>query len=421
MTSQAPQAPASPSANRNVPSTAFAESLSADAFLSLGSMEGVYEPVVAAAAPAIPIPTAPALPKLAPGYILAAGVTILSYLIHKLPIAPFSIKGEGGLRHPISATIIAILVGLLFRNVLALPDSVKVGCKHIIKKIIPIAIVFTGAKLNLANIAAIGFPVFMVTILCILFAIGAAFYIGKLLKLNWKTSLLLGAGTGICGNSAIVAVAPLIEAEEDDLVLSIGAINLFGLLAMLIWPLIGTAIGISDQAFGVWSGTSIHAVPQVVAAGFAFSSEAGTLATLVKLVRVTMLAPMVFILAIVYAKHHQSANTPDKAFTVRYTRLVPWFVWGFVILALLNTMGLMPTLHFEPGSALVTASGGMDVSLQNIFSDIGKALLTLAMAAIGLEVCLRHLVSVGSRTIQAGLLATVALGAASLGLITIFL
>ncbi len=419
MTSQAPEASVPPAGGSAVPSTAFAESLSADAFLSLGSMEGVYEPVVAA--PAVAVPAAPSLSHLAPGYVLAAAVMVLSYLIHRLPLAPFSIESEGGLRHPISATIIAILVGLLFRNVLALPDSVKVGCKHIIKKIIPFAIVFTGAKLNLYNIASIGFPVFIVTVLCILFAMGAAFYIGRLLKLNWKTALLLGTGTGICGNSAIVAVAPLIEAEEDDLVLSIGAINLFGLLAMLVWPLIGTALGISDQAFGVWSGTSIHAVPQVVAAGFAFSSEAGTLATLVKLMRVTMLAPLVFVLAIIYAKHHQSANTSDKAFTVRYTRLVPWFVWGFVLLAILNTLGLLPSLHFEPGSSLIPQEYGLDISVQHILSEIGKALLTLAMAAIGFEVCLRHLVSVGSRTIQAGLLATVALGAVSLGLITLIL
>lgn len=408
------------STSNRVGPNSLAAALSADAFMSLGSMEGVYDPVVSRA------PAGEAVSKralLAPGYVLAAGVAALSYLIHVLPVAPFTVGGDSGLRHPVSATIIAILIGLACRNLLSLPEAIRAGCRHAVKKVIPVAIVLTGAGMNMAHLASVGLVALAITVICIVVAIVGAYYIGRLIGLSWKTSLLLGTGTGICGNSAIVAVAPLIDADDDDLVLSIGAVNLFGLVAMLAWPVIGGMIHLSDEMFGVWSGTSIHAVPQVVAAGFAYSAEAGTLATLVKLVRVTMLAPLVFVLAVLYAKHHQGESSGDGRLTVRYARLVPWFVWGFVLLALCSTLGLLPTLRFEL-SGLLSASGDsviVQAPLAAVFTGIGKILLTVAMAAIGLEVNLRALAGVGGRAVRAGLLSTGLLGAASLVLITLFM
>ncbi len=398
----------------------YGASLSAGAILSLGSMEGIYEPVVAAPAPAVP---APKHVVLLPGYVVAAVVAVLAYVIHSLPFAPFTLASNSGVRHPVSAAIIAILVGLVFRNTLSLPDALKTGCRHVVKKVIPAAIVLTGAGLNLANIASIGFTALAVVMLCIAVGILAGYYVGRVVGLSWKTALLLGTGTGICGNSAIVAVAPLIDAEDDDLVLSIATVNLFGLLAMLAWPVVGGLLQLGDEMFGLWVGTSIHAVPQVVAAGFAFSSEAGTLATLVKLVRVTMLAPLVFILAVMYAKHHTTESTANHKLTVRYARLVPWFVWGFVAFAVLNTLGLLPTLDFRLADVLSSTGASRDISvaLGSLMTGMGKVLLTVAMAAIGLEVNLRMLAGVGKRALQAGLLSTTALGAASLALISVLM
>jgi uncharacterized integral membrane protein (TIGR00698 family) len=398
----------------------FTGGLSAEAFLSLGSMEGVYEPVVAA--PSVPIaPRTDAV--LAPGYLFAAGVAVSSLLIHRLPIAPFTIGAGTTLRHPISAAIIAILLGLTLRNLLSLPQSIGTACKHIVKKMIPVAIVLMGAGLNLSLLVSIGPVALAITAACIGVALAAGYYFGRLFGLPWKTSLLLGTGTGICGNSAIVAVAPLIDAEDDDLVLSIGAVNLFGLLAMLAWPAVGGALGMGDQGFGVWTGTSIHAIPQVVAAGFAYSADAGTLATLVKLVRVTLLAPLVFVLAILYAKHHASEPATNTRFTVRYARLVPWFVWGFVVFAVLNTLGLLPDLDFTLASIFSSTGDVQQVrlSLPTVMTGGGELLLTLAMAAIGLDVNLRVLSSVGSKALWAGLMSTITLGAASLAMVWLLL
>jgi uncharacterized integral membrane protein (TIGR00698 family) len=390
--------------------------MSPDAFHSLGCMEGVYEPVVA---PAVPRPAQHV--SLRPGYVLAVGVSLAAYVTHYLPFEPFSVRNEAGVRHPISAAIIAILVGVLLRNVLTLPGNIKGGCRHIVKKLIPVAIVCTGAGLNLLLIASIGVTALAITVVCLLVGVVGGIVIGRMFGLSPRAAMLLGAGTGICGNSAIAAVAPLVDADDDDVVLSIGAVNLLGLVAMLTWPFIGRLLSINSEGFGIWCGTTIHAVPQVVAAGFAFSPAAGAVATIVKLARVTMLAPLVFVLAILHSRHRAAGNLPDDGLAIRYARLVPWFVWGFLGLALLNTLGLIPTLAF-PLRGLGGAGGGpVEVQLAAYITWAGELLLTLAMAASGLDVNLRELVGVGGRAVLAGVVSTIVLAAASLAMIALLL
>lgn len=387
--------------------------LTPDAFLSLGSMEGMFDAVVAPKTAAPPHPWV----KLVPGYALAIGVAALAYVLHELPFAPFTVIGEGGaVRHPIGPAIIAVIIGLLIRNTLALPKAVNPGCKSAIRTFIPVAIVLTGGGLNLAVISQVGFKALGIIVVCIAIALVGGYYLGRLCKLNAKTSLLIGAGTAICGNSAIVATAPLLDAEDDDIVLSIGTVNLFGLLAMLAWPFLGGLVHLSSEGFGIWAGATIHAVPQVVAAGFAFSPEAGALATLVKLVRVACLAPMVFILALLHARRHANGD----GLTVRYTRLVPWFVWGFLFLSLAHTAGLLPEMAFRPLTPFASSTT-YTISLSAACTLLANLLLTMDMAAIGLEVNLRQLISVGGQALLAGLLATVAVAASALVLITILI
>jgi uncharacterized integral membrane protein (TIGR00698 family) len=395
----------------------YCEDLTDDAFRSLDSMEGVMQPVVRRAAAAQQAARERAV--YWPGFTLAAVIGAVAYLLHYAPVAPFTATATSGARHPISAALIAIVAGLLVRNTLAIPSSIKPGCKRIVRKLIPVAIVCMGAGLNLGNLASIGITALVITVLCIIIAVAGGYYIGRGLNLSPKTAILLGAGTGICGNSAIVAVAPLIDAEDDDVLLSVGAVNLFGLMTMLAWPMLGSWIGLSDEAFGVWSGTSIHAVPQVVAAGFAFSPDAGTLATLVKLVRVTFLAPMVFVLALLHAK--RTTGSDGDKLTVHYTRLIPWFVWAFLGFATLNTLGLIPTLEFAPTGLFGGSGGPVSLSMSDALRSAGKVMLTLAMAAIGLEVSMRHLIAVGGRVVTAGFVCAVLLGAVSLGLILILM
>lgn len=383
------------------------DALSPEAFLSLGAMEGLYTPIVESAVQVDE--AARRRDVLWPGYLFAAAAAASAFLLHYVVL------------QRVSALIIAIIVGVVIRNLLPLPSSAAAGCKRIVKKVIPWAIVLTGAGLNLVHLSGVGLSALAITVVCVGLAIGGAYYCGRMFGLGERTALLIGAGTGICGNSAIVAVAPLIDADDEDLVLSIGTVNLFGLLAMLLWPLLGGLFQLSDDRFGVWSGTTIHAVPQVVAAGFAYSEDAGTLATLVKLVRVALLAPMMVVLGLLYARRHSTPSGPGNRMIIHYARLVPVFVWAFVAMALLNTLGLLPTLSFHLADFFPTTTPMVDVSMVEVFKNAGKMLLTLAMAAIGLEVDVRRLAGVGRRAISTGLLVTIALAGASLTMVTLLI
>jgi uncharacterized integral membrane protein (TIGR00698 family) len=396
--------------------SSYYDSISTEALLSLDSMEGVYSlPVVEKRAAAAPAPTR--RHSVWPGYYLTAMTAAIAFAIHYLPIAPFRVASETGVRRPISAAIIAILAGVLIRNLFPVPGSIVEGCKVIVRKAIPVTIVLTGAGLNLALLATVGAKALTITIICIAVATASAYYCGRLFGLWPKTALLIGAGTAICGNSAIVAVAPLIDAADEDVTLSVGTVNVMGLLLMFILPLAGGALRMTDDAFGVWAGSTIHAVPQVVAAAFAYSQKAGTLATLVKLVRVTMLAPFMIGLMLIYARQRRNSGEKQAAVTVHYSRLVPPFVWGFLAVALMNTASLLPTLQFHIAPWVTGHARDFTLSTTSLLSQVEAILLTLAMAAMGLEVSVRRLVKVGGPAILTGLAAMIVVCLASLALI----
>jgi uncharacterized integral membrane protein (TIGR00698 family) len=375
-----------------------------EALLSLDSMEGVYARPVAE----IKSPPQSRPPKTSPlpGYILTLSVTALAYLIHYLPFPPFRVTGASGVRHPLGAAIFAMLAGMGVRNLVRLPAYVIESARGVPRRVIPASIVLTGAGLNLAAIASIGIRALTITLACLTVAMASSIWLGAATRLFRKTAILIGAGTAICGTSAIVAVAPLIQAEDQDMLLAIGTVNILGLVFMFAMPVLGSLLNLSDQAFGVWAGTSIHAVPQVLAAAFSYSHAAGALATLVKLVRVALLAPLIFVLGIWHSRQAGAGQTQ-----IHYHRLVPAFVWGFLVLAALNTADLLPVLQFRFG-AYPTSS---------LLTDVSELLLAISMAAMGLEVNIVQFSKVGGRAMLVGTLAGVILLATSLLLIRLYL
>lgn len=370
------------------------EPLTEDALLSLGSMEGLAEPVRA---------VKPVWSALLPGYVLAVAVSAVAFAIHYLPYPPFLT----GARRPISASILAIVLAIAIRNLLTVPKASIAGCKHIVRNAIPAAIVLAGAGLNLSQAAGAGWQSFAIVAASMAVAMCASVLLGRWLGVSQRTALLIGTGTAVCGTSAIVAAAPLLEAEDEDLTLSVGTVSLLGLILMFALPVAGGLLGLDQRAFGVWAGTTIHAVPQVVAAGFTFGPDAGSLATLVKLGRVALLAPFLLVLTLFLQA--------DRG-RIAYSKLVPTFLWGFLAFAVCNTLGLIPGLVFKPaGLSTIT------VALGPWLTEAGNWLLTLAMAAIGLEVNLRLLARVGLRAVAAGFGAMVLLCAASLAMIRLLL
>ena len=381
--------------------------MSSEAALSLGSMEGVYQGATRTASPTD-------LLGQRLGYLIAAAAALAAYAVHYLPIAPFTITtSSGGTRHPIGAAIIAILMGVVIANLIQLPKQAIAGAKHAVRRVIPIAIVCVGAGLNLVAIGSAGPTAIGIIFSAVLIAYGSAYLIGRLLGLPHKTATLLGVGTGICGSSAIVAAAPLIDADDDDLVLSIGAVNLLGLVVMLLLPVLGTMLALDPTGFGIWCGATIHAVPQVLAAGDAYygggeqTLQSVEWATLIKLGRVALLAPMVFMLALLHAKQRNTEQAGGAV--VRYHQLVPWFIWGFLAMAAMGTLGWLPLISFEGRAEPVALSGVIQL--------VGKLLLTFAMAAIGLGVNLKLLLGVGMRAVLAGVLSSGVLALAILGLV----
>jgi uncharacterized integral membrane protein (TIGR00698 family) len=360
--------------------------MSDEALLSLGSMEGLAETPVRARRE-----------NLAPGYLAAALTAGIAYVIHYLPFAPFLVEG----RRPLSASIIAIAAAVVARNLFPIPVSVLAGCKHIVRNVIPIAIVVTGAGMDLVRVSSVGAEALAIIFASMAITGVSAVWLGRVLGLSRRTSALIGAGTAVCGTSAIIAAAPLINAEDEDLTLSVGAVSLLGLILMFLLPLGGGLARLTQQQFGVWAGTSIHAVPQVVAAGFTYGDEAGALATLVKLARVALLAP--FLLCLTVFVGRQDGSRLD------YRKLVPTFIWGFLILAALRTLGLLPALTWERLAARIP------------ISEAANWLLTLAMAAIGLEVNLRLLARTGGRALLACASATLILCLSSLWMIRLLL
>ncbi len=375
--------------------------LSPETLRSLGSMEGAYAlPIVEREKRGRAAPAPPEKLNPWPGWSVAAAVAALAYAIHYLPFPPFRVEGASGVRRPVSAAILAIFAGALAAGILPLSNKasrqILEGAKHAVRRTIPLTIVLTGATLSFANATAVGFRACAIIIATMTAAMASAWIFGKMLGVWPRTAVLIGAGTAICGNSAIVAVAPLIDAEDRDLMLSMGAINVLGLALMFVSPFIGGAIGFDDNGYGVWAGSTIHAVPQAVAAGFAFSEKAGGVATLVKLVRVALLAPLLLVLAFGYARSRQGKERAGV--TVHYGRLVPPFLWGFFGLFLLNSLRLLPVLQFQ---------SGYSVNLAEVLAEAGNISLALSMAAMGLEINLKMFVKVGGAAVAVGAAASV--------------
>ena len=153
------------------------------------------------------------------------------------------------------------------------------------------------------------------------------------IKLRWvpgKLGTLLGVGTAICGGTAIVATAPVIDAEDSDVSFAVATVTLLGLVGMFLLPVLGHAAHMSDEAFGIWAGLSIHQTPQVVASGFSYSEAAGENATIVKLARVSLLAPVVAGIGVLYARQKAASGSAGTELGAgRLLRLFPVFVLGW--------------------------------------------------------------------------------------------
>ena len=201
----------------------------------------------------------------------------------------------------IGGPVFGILLGMIFASVRR-PAVLEEGIAYTGKMVLQYSIILLGFEMNLYHVLDTGAKSVSVMVCTLATAFLVAIVVGRLLRLEFKTTTLIGAGTAICGGSAIAAVAPVIEAKEKDVAFSISTIFLFNIAAVFIFPFLGHLMGTSDAGFGMWAGTAINDTSSVVAAGYSYSDAAGSLATITKLTRALMIVPVCLVMAVIVAR-----------------------------------------------------------------------------------------------------------------------
>jgi len=311
---------------------------------------------------------APSLYQRLPGLLLSVAIAAAAL-------------GLGRVLPLIGGPVFGIVLGILVRNLVAPGGTYTPGIQFAGKQVLQWSIIALGFGLSLDQVAKTGLESLSVTLVTITVAFLTAWLLGRMLKVHDKLKILIGVGTAICGGSAIAAVTPIIKPDEHDTAFAISTIFLFNLVAVLLFPLLGHLLHLSDLGFGLWAGTAINDTSSVVAAGYSFSKEAGDYATIVKLTRATLIIPICLALALITAWKQKKQGASD--FSLR--RIFPWFILWFLVASAVRTLGLVP------------------VAIQPALHMAAEFLIIVALTAIGLSANLRKMASTGLRPILLGL------------------
>jgi uncharacterized integral membrane protein (TIGR00698 family) len=304
-------------------------------------------------------------------------------------------------------TAIALVLGLAVGAILGLRDRLIPGATLASRYALRVGITLLGARLTLDQLLATGAG----SVLAIIVVVSAALILGtwlaRRLGLVPPLSALVTVGMAICGNSAILALSPIVGAKHRDTAYAVSTITIFGLIGVLLLPVIGRLLALPDEVFGTWSGLAVNDTAQVVATGYAYSPAAGDVATIVKLTRNLAILPVLLGATWLVARSERAAadtaSTPGSRWAL-VSRAVPWFVIGFVIVAGLRSAGLLDASL--PG-------GG---TLADLCSTLATLLILVALAGVGLATDLRSLAAVGARPFLLGASMWLVIGVAGLAL-----
>ncbi|WP_431711750.1 YeiH family protein [Glutamicibacter uratoxydans] len=283
---------------------------------------------------------------------------------------------------PVSALLIAILLGALWRNLAPVPTVLAPGVQLSAKRLLRIGIVLLGLQLSLSTILGLGPGVLAVVVLCVTLTFGACLLLGRWLGLEMPQRLLIAAGFSICGAAAVAATESTVKAKQEQVATAIGLVVLFGTLMIPLGPALGALVGMDERSTGMFIGAATHEVAQVVAAGGAVGASALAVAVTVKLARVLMLAPVMAGVALYMRRKHSvhSAQRPP---------IMPLFVAGFIAMVLVRSAGWLPQTVLELAALaqtflLATAmfALGLGVHLRSIFRTGGRSLILAAAATV---------------------------------------
>lgn len=325
-----------------------------------------------------------AILALLPGLLLSAAIAGAGFGLRDLPgLAVFS------------PMILAIVAGMAFHNLIGTPHRAKAGVTFSLRRVLRLAIVLLGLQLTAGQVAEVGARGLLVIALSLTGTFLFTVAMGRLLGVDRKLTELIAAGTSICGASAVIATNTVTRAHDEDVAYAVACVTVFGSIAMFTYPLLPALLHLDAHAYGLWSGASIHEIAQVVAAAFQQGQQAGEFGTIAKLARVMLLAPVVITLGLLAARRARNAGHDHVAAQPP----LPWFIFGFVALVGLNSVIAIPA---DVRHVIVTAT---------------TFLLSMALAAMGLETDFAKLKAKGLRPLVLGCLAFVFIASFSLVLV----
>jgi uncharacterized integral membrane protein (TIGR00698 family) len=310
---------------------------------------------------------------LVPGLVAAVAVAAVAWPL-------------GRLVPQVGSPAFGLALGVAVASAAPRARALDAGLAFASRYVLQAAVVVLGATLSLGRVSSVGWSSLPVLLVSLAAAFLVAFLGGRLLRVPDRLTTLVGVGTGICGASAIAAVSGVVGAAEAEIAYAISTIFAFNLVAIVLFPLLGHLLGLSESAFGVWAGTAINDTSSVVAAAYSFGSAAGAQAVVVKLTRTLAILPVAAALAVAVGRTQALA----------WRRIVPWFLLAFVLAAGLRTAGAIPR------------------SADHSTRLLAEALITVALAAIGLSTRLGDLRRTGPRPLLLGGLVWVAVAVASL-------
>ena len=313
----------------------------------------------------------PSWAKMAPGLGLCAAIAVVALLAGKaVPL--------------VGAPLFAIAIGVVIANTLR--DTIRLSTLRIgeISKLcLKTGIVILGASLDLRDIAHTGGNSLGFLLVTIASGLSAALVLGRAMGIDWRLRCLIGMGTTICGASAIAALAPVIRAKAEEIAYAVTVVFFFNMIAVFVFPSLGHLMGLSDNGFGIWTGTAVNDTSAVVAAGFAFSDDAGAIATIVKLVRTTMIIPLVIGFGLALPWLDPTAAKQEVSLIRRVYNAFPMFILLFLLASLARTLGLTGELTPD-------------------FQILGRWVLVIALAAVGLQGHWRAFAGAGARPLLLG-------------------
>ena len=361
-----------------------------------------------------------------PGLVAALAVGIVATLVGQhVPLVGTAVPGA-----LIGVLVALALTGVAARQRSAVRPARRVdaadwqqrlvpGLKLASSRLLQCSVVILGAQLSLGTAIRVGLSSLPVMLGTLAACLAATVVYGRLLGVVGDLRTLIGVGTGICGASAIAAVSPVIEASSTDIAYAVSTIFLFNITAVLVFPVVGHALGMTQHAFGLFAGTAVNDTSSVVATATTYGSSAASYAVVVKLVRTLMIIPICLALSAVTARKKAAVAGPvaakagaeagagagaGKAVTAghlpagRVLRLVPWFLIGFVVMAAANSAHLIP------------------VGWHGRLSELSVFLVAVALSAIGLSTDVAALRRAGAKPVLLGAMLWVTVASASLGL-----